>query len=66
MSYESVYRARHVELLAHDNPIVRAVAELHGPAGNWPDCHGCDVGGMGGEAPGWPCRTWELLDEMTS
>lgn len=53
--------ARHAELLAAGG-VVAALAALHAPD-NRRDCEGCDFGGYDAEAPEWPCRTWQLLDE---
>lgn len=53
--------ARHAELLAAGG-VVAALAALHAPD-NRRDCEGCDFYGYDAEAPEWPCRTWQLLDE---
>jgi hypothetical protein len=63
------HAARHAELLASPDPVVRAVAALHDPGELftfWLGCKGCDPAGMGAEEPQWPCRTWVLLDETVA
>lgn len=54
--------ARHAELLTAGG-VVAAIAGLHSPDEHR-SCEGCDYGGYEAEAPEWPCRTWDLLDEQ--
>lgn len=63
------HEARHRELAVHPDDVVRSLAKLHAPAeatDHGAVCHGCDVDGYDAEAPVWPCRTWQLLDETAA
>lgn len=59
-------RETFARLDAIDEPVLRAVVELHarqvdGLSG-W-RCTGCDIEGYEAEEPAWPCRTVELIIE---
>ena len=54
---------------ATDNPLIRAVLELHGPEHGYIRhdgtcewrCEGCEAGGYEWEYPDWPCETAVLI-----
>lgn len=50
-------------LAALEEPVARAVLELHKP-NEYGECEGCDYAGFDGEPPAYPCSTVELIAEL--
>lgn len=60
--WEAYLRARKA-LEALPDPLTRSLLALHAPEGpeGRPTCGGCDAEGWEREAPGWPCRTVQMI-----
>jgi hypothetical protein len=59
-----LYDAARPALAAIDDPLARAILDLHAAdTEEHPECEGCEFGGYDAEAPEWPCSTVRLVAE---